>query len=100
MESSDVLKHWKQLSSLTQANCQLLTKELLNSFLDSRILLISMEIAILIGKRRDERYFRALDLFGFVFAVMVFTVNHRFLVNFQVSKDSIHKNVILSGDGS
>lgn len=45
-------------------------------------------------------YLRALDLFGFVFAVMVFTVNHRFLVNFQVSKDSIHKNVILSGDDS
>ena len=98
MESSDVLKHWKQLSSLTQANCQLLTKELLNSFLDSRILLISREIAILIGKRRNERYFRALDLFVFVFTV--FTVNHSFLVNFQVSKDSIHKNLILSGDGS
>ena len=59
-----------------------------------------MEIAILIGKRRDERYLRALDLFVFVFAVMVFTVNHRFMVNFQVSKDSINKNLILSGDGS
>lgn len=59
-----------------------------------------MEIAIWIGKRRDERYFRALDLFVFVFAVMVFTVNHRFMVNFQVSKDSINKNLILSGDGS
>ena len=59
-----------------------------------------MEIAIWIGKRMDERYFRALDLFVFVFAVMVFMVNHRFLVNFQVSKDSIHKNLILSGDGS
>ena len=59
-----------------------------------------MEIAILIGKRRDERYLRALDLFVFVFAVMVFTVNHRFMVNFQMSKDSINKNLILSGDGS
>lgn len=63
-------------------------------------MLISMEIAILIGKRRDERYLRALDLFVFVFAVMVFTVNHKFMVNFQVSKDSINKNLILSGDGS
>ena len=36
----------------------------------------------------------------FVFAVVVFTVNYRFLVNYQVSKDSIHKNLILSGDGS